>query len=221
MVCEPSHPGRALNEHSGGGKEGGGGGRATPARIPPPKGSGERLLSTVSARNPCSLTLFVLPPLLALSTSGQRIELSSQPPPTAGPEDTAAAGRDKEGQREKPESPEEGRKGRKRWLEREVKKRNGRKKRKQRKEEKEGREWRRGLVTRSRRARSRVARGLLRGLSRCRSRALGLLRSREPTDPASRGERGASTRHRDGLRTRKDTASRRGEERRAPPPPPT
>lgn len=49
-MCEPSHPGRALNEHSGGGKEGGGGGRATPARIPPPKGSGERLLSTVSAR---------------------------------------------------------------------------------------------------------------------------------------------------------------------------
>lgn len=123
---------------------------------------------------------------------GKRIELSSQPPPTAEPEDTS--GRSRQGSNTEREGfrREEGRKERAEgerqsgWRGKfggEEKQKKRKKKRKGRREEKR----RRGPVTGSRRARSRVARGLLHGLSRCRSRgSRSLLSSAGLAEPARR-----------------------------------
>lgn len=112
--------------NSGGGKEGGGGRRATPARIPPPKGSGERLLS-IPRELVCSHTVFRVcaSPALSVLSANSRPRESNSPACLCQLRDQKippAAGRKKEGQREKPKERgrEEGKRRACAWLEREV-----------------------------------------------------------------------------------------------------
>lgn len=128
----------------------------------------------------CALTLFALYLPRSLAVISTLVSRESNSPACLRQlrdQKIPAAGRKKEGQREKPK--ERGREeGKKNVAGEGSKQRSRRRGRQERRRRRRRRSWRRrwrrkrrrGLLTGSRRARSRVARGLLHGLSRCRSR---------------------------------------------------